>query len=211
MKNNFKKLIKKHAIRLVIVDVDGTIKDLYREHNKAIEMTFQNLRIEKSLRAKFAMWLNKFGMMFFKLGCLPTNAKMQHALLRILSIVTLNNYEVVKELYYRNCRQFSIVFKDIKQELLTLPENVKVILASTNHYTVTENLKLRNEFGVSEIRNKIYKDILKKEKIKPERVLVIGDNFFDDYVPAKCLGCKVYLVNNYNSCLKAGICKLINK
>lgn len=211
MKLNLMKLFRDNDIRLIVFDIDGTIKDLYNEHKIALMGAFKKLNIEKTKRAKFALWLNSIGMTFFKWGCLPTNSLMQNVLIWIMSIVTFKNYKELKRSYYLSYPDKSILFEKIKDQILSLPFQMDIILASTNNYTLSTKHELCNMFYVKELKEKKYKDIIQKGNVLPENILVVGDNFFDDYIPAKKLGCKTYIVNMYNSKLKDVIITLFSK
>lgn len=209
MKLNLMKQIRENDIRLVVFDIDGTIKDLYTEHEIALKEAFKKLNIEKTNKVKFALWLNRVGMMFFKLGCLPTNCLMQNMLMRIMSGVTMSNYTKLKEYYYQSYPDNSILFEEIKKQIQSMPYDVDIILSSTNNYTLSTKVELCKVFHVKELKGKKYKTIVQSSNIPSANILVIGDNFFDDYLPAKRLGCKVCVVNMYNSKLKDIIITLI--
>jgi len=202
MRLNLMKQVRDNDIRFIVFDIDGTIKDLYKEHKAALIEAFKKLNIEKTIRAKLALWLNSFGMSFFKLGCLPTNSLMQNILIWIMSIVTFKNYKELKRSYYLSYPEKSILFEDMKCQILSLPFEMDIILASTNDYTLSTKHELCNMFCVKELKEKTYKTIIQNINVPPSNILVVGDNFFDDYLPAKRLGCKTCMVNMYNSKLK---------
>lgn len=69
---------------------------------------------------------------------------------------------------------------------------------------------LDNEFKSKDLSKAIrYKEILKSEKIKPEEILVVGDSFESDLVPAKNLGMQIILVETAKETDEI-ILKLIN-
>lgn len=199
MSLNLLKIIREKSVRLIIFDIDGTIKDLHQEHKIAIEKVLKEFNILYTKRAKFALWLNSIGMVFFKWGCLPTNSFMQKVLLYIMSVITLSDFKKFKDLYYKNYPKYSILFEEMRTEILSLPFELNIILSSTNEYNLSTKQELCKEFCVEKIRAKNYSKIIKEEKIPANSVLIIGDNFFDDFLPAKVLGCNVLLVNMYQS------------
>ena len=211
MQFNILKFIRENDIELVIFDIDGTIKDLYREHQTALIEALKALNILNTKRAKFALKLNNFGMGFFRIGCLPTNVLMQKLLIWIMSVVTFSDYKELRNLYYLNYPDKPILFEDMKQEIFSLSPDIKTVLASTNKYTLNIKQEICKVFCVEEPRKKIYKDIIEGENVPFNKVLIVGDNFFDDYLPAKTLKCNVHIVNMYNSRIKKKLLKKIQK
>lgn len=209
MQSNFEKIIRENDIKLVIFDIDGTIKDLYTEHKNALVQTMKKLQVYSTKRAKFALFLNSIGMKFFKWGCLPTNCLMQSVLIWIISFIIGCDYTQFKKMYYENYPEKSILFEKMKGQIKSLPFHMDIILASTNNYNLNTQKELCHIFGIKELRAKKYKDILQKGNVPVNNILVVGDNFFDDYLPAKLLGCKVCMVNMYDSKFKAFFLNLL--
>lgn len=197
-------------IKLVIFDIDGTIKDLYSEHLIALEPALLSLGKRKSI-VSFALAINKIGMFTFKLGLLPTSLFMQNLLLFIISIITFTNYYTLKQKYYEFYPKFPIFFNDAKSEIIDFKEKSTVILASTNHYTMNMKKNICKTFCVDEPKRKIFKSIIKECNVKPGEVLIVGDNLFDDYFPAKLLGTRIRIVNRYNIYAKSSLIKLLCK
>ena len=55
-----------------------------------------------------------------------------------------------------------------------------------------------------------YATLVKKIGVDKSEVVVIGDNIFDDWVSAKKIGVKCFLVNRYQNKIKSLLCKLVN-
>lgn len=185
------------AIKLIIFDIDGTIKDLYAEHNLALGLALKALAKNKFC-VSVALAFNKLGMSIFKIGCLPTSLFMQNLLLLIMAVITHTNYYTLKQKYYEYYPAEPLFFDYVKEEISFYQKSSTVVLASTNHYTMNMKKYIGQTLCVDEPKKKIFKEIIKDYNVKPCEVLIIGDNFFDDYLPARLLGANVHLVNRYN-------------
>lgn len=206
---------------LAMVDIDGTIKDLVEETTNALIRTMESMgNINLKLRGKFVLCVNKINMYFVKTGLLPTNSFMQKTLLLFYSILLLKKYEKFKNKYFEEYNKENVFF-ECAEEMIDNLHNSQL-----NVYLVTKNrqnkriLQLKNTSIVKDIskiiigrRNvtkySVFKSFLSNRYIHKDDVLIVGDNFWDDVLPALLLGTTVVWCNMYKSKLKWCIIKIL--
>lgn len=114
----------------------------------------------------------------------------------------------VKHIYNHTTTDVSVVDLD---KLQNLKKQYKLSVVSNSSKTYVE--KYLNDFGIdcslfdhilqndfleSDMSKAVcYKSIMDKEKLSPSQVLVVGDNYYNDLIPAKKLG--------YNICQVKGV------
>lgn len=211
---------------LAAVDIDGTLKDLAKENTSALIRTMKSMgKVNLKLRGKFVLWINKINMYFVKTGLLPTNSFMQKTLLFLYSVLLFKKYETFKNRYFKAYNKENIFFESAETIIGKLEDKgLKVYLVTKNRQN-RRILRLTDKTIASKIeriivgkKNKskyvVYKSFISSRGISKKEVLIIGDNFWDDVLPAILLGVTVVWCNMYNSKLKAlviNIFKLIFK
>jgi len=199
---------------LAMVDIDGTIKDLVKENTNALIHTMEKMgNINLKLRGKFVLGINKINMYFVKTGLLPTNSFMQKTLLFLYSILLFKKYEIFKQIYFEEYNKENVFF-DCAEEMMD-----NLYSSKLNAYLVTKNrqnkrmLNLKNNYIVRDIHRviigkknitkySVFKSFLSNRYINYREVLIVGDNFWDDVLPALLLGTTVVWCNMYKSRLK---------
>ena len=201
--------------RVVIFDIDGTLKDLCEEHRKALNLTLLWFKVNKVSRWIIKA-LNKAAMGMVKGGIFPTNKAKQDILLAIFSLIALKKNNNFKEKYYNYYEKQLKIFNGVKEILSSLNNNkkVKVYYATINdqNYNLEHCGILSHQIvytsGILKLTS--YKKLLDQLKVSRSEVIIIGDNIFDDIFSAKLLGAKSILVNNYNSKFKGLMCRIFN-
>lgn len=205
--------INKSQAKLVIFDIDGTLKDLCQEHTNALRLTLKQYNVSK-ISSWFVLLINKVAMAMVKTGMFATNKRKQNLLLKVFGVMSCVKLDKFLDKYYENYAKQVELF-DGTYELLNKIGLKKVVYFSTIN---KQNYNLES-YGISQDRivytNRYfkvsaYKQILKAVNVQKQDVIVVGDNIFDDILSAKLLGVKCFLVNHYNSKLKKVFCRLIN-
>ena len=206
--------INKSQAKLVIFDIDGTLKDLCQEHTNALRLTLNHHNVSKK-RRRLVLFINKVAMAMVRTGMFTTNRRKQNLLLKVFGIMSCVKLDKFLDNYYENYAKQVVVF-DGTYELLNKIGIEKVVYFSTIN---KQNYNLES-YGIPQDRivysNRYfkaaaYRQILKTVNVKKEDVIIVGDNVFDDILAAKSLGVKSFLVNHYNSKLKGLLCRLINR
>ena len=70
MIEKLKEAIMATDAEVILLDIDGTIKDLVKEHQTALRITVNGFNRGKNLRRKFVFFLDKIAMSFVKAGIL---------------------------------------------------------------------------------------------------------------------------------------------
>lgn len=78
-------------------------------------------------------------------------------------------------------------------------DKIIYILGPEQKFFNNKNTIISEKFGVKKPSKKLFLEIIKREKIKPEEVLYVGDRYENDILPAKKLGMKTALINNKNN------------
>ncbi|MGE5680688.1 MAG: HAD family hydrolase [Bacillota bacterium] len=107
--------------------------------------------------------------------------------------------QMVSEMCYKDVKNVVLTVKDL---LRLLKENYRLGVISNfygNLDYVLKELKLDSYFevitdsGVTGYRKpdtRIFKDMISKFSVEPEELLIVGDSYFKDIIPAKLIGCK---------------------
>lgn len=202
-----------NKIKVVILDIDGTLKDLCLEHNEALVQTL-NMSGVKKWRKNIILCLNEIAMNIVKTGIFPTNGIMQRCLLFVYSIIAGVRLKKFSNNYYINYAKQVKVFNNVNDILNSLSSDKKVFFVTVNkqNYNLEECGISSNNiiYATNTFKVNAYKKLIKKLGIPKEQVIIIGDNLFDDLLSAKLLRSNCLLVNNYNSKFKNFICKMVN-
>ena len=214
MNTNVLRKIKETKAKVIIFDIDGTLKDLCKEHDNALRLTLSCFNVGKK-RTKIIYILNRLAMSMIKVGLFPTNNVMQQILIFAYSIISLKRVKSFYDEYNHNYSKQICLFHGEQELLDTLNSDKQIYFSTINK----QNYNLE-ECGIPQERIvyttgifkwKTYAKLIKDKRISRKDVLIVGDNIFDDFLSAKIIKVKCLLVNNYNSKLKAKLCKLFNK
>jgi len=199
---------------IIVFDIDGTLKDLVREHKEALKKAVNGFVKGKKLRKKFVFGLDEIAMWFVKSGVLPTNGRMQRILITIYSIILCENIANFKESYKFFYEKENILFNESKELLdeLLLTKEVYFVTVNKQNYNLEKQgiSQDRIIYTLVEKKKKAYQRLFGEKGLDESKVVIIGDNLFDDISSAKKLGVKSLLVNNYNSNFKCFIAKILN-
>lgn len=206
-------LIRSYKPKVVIFDIDGTLKDLCKEHSNALQTTLEQFEVSK-YRQKFVLVINMFAMFMVKTGLIPTNHSKQDFLVKIFAVVCGVRLIDFYDKYFENYTCELCLFEGAYDLLSSLNKEKEVYFATINK----QNYNLE-EYGIPQERimytegafkAATYNELLKNTNVNKDEVLIVGDNIFDDWASARHLGVKCLLVNRYNSKLKNIICRLVN-
>ena len=213
MKRNIISMINKYNPKVIIFDIDGTLKDLCKEHSNALRSTLKQYNVS-NCRKRAVLVINRIVMFMVKTGLISTNHSKQNRLIKFLAVLAgrsvVDFYDKYFEAYEKQCCLFAGAYN-----LLTHLNNSKTVYFAT---TNCQNYNLE-EYGIPQKRIMYtegcfkvatYNRLLRSANVKCEDVLIIGDNLFDDWFSARRLGVKCLLVNQYNNKLKKIICKFVN-
>jgi len=223
------RLLNDINLDIVMMDIDGTIKDLAKENTNALISAMKKTgNIDTSLRGKIVLTINKLSMYSVKIGLLPTNKVMLNMLLKIYCALLFTNYNKFKHLFYNEYNNEYVFFEDIDIIIKNMcDKNLRLYLVTSNSQNKNilklkkdENryaciMKYVDRLVVSKSRKYgVYKSIMQNNWMQKNEVLIVGDNFWDDVLPALILGCRVVWCNVYDSKLKKiviSILKVFNK
>lgn len=199
---------------VIVFDIDGTLKDLVGEHKEALEKVVNGFVKRKKLRKKLVFSLDKIAMWFVKSGILPTNGRMQRILITIYSIILCENISNFKELYKLFYEKENILFKESKELLKELSRAKEIYFVTVNkqNYNLEEHgiSQDRIIYTEAEKKKEAYQRLLDEKKLNKSKMLIVGDNIFDDVKSARKLGVESLLVDNYDSKTKCFIAKILN-
>lgn len=199
---------------IVLMDIDGTIKDLTKENTDALLRTMHDLNIaDSSIRSKLVLSINKVNMYLVKTGLLPTNSTMQNILLFIYAVMLFKNYAKLKETYFGEYNKEDIFFDSAEpmvkklfgngSKLYFVTKNKQNVSILNSDFAGKYNKALRLVVGRKGFTKYIaYKDFINHRNYNKSSLVIIGDNLFDDVVPAMLLGIKVIWCDMYNCKLK---------
>lgn len=206
--------IEHSKAKVVIFDIDGTLKDLCKEHSNALLLTLDECNTGK-IRKNAVLLLNKAAMLMVKTGVFSTNHRKQNVLIKVFAILSgTRNKNFVNE-YFKNYAKQLYLFDGACELLCALKSEKTVYFATINK----QNYNLE-EYGIPEekivytegaLKVATYSKILKDIGVQKQDVIIVGDNVFDDMLSAKLLGVKCLLVNHYNNKLKAIFCAIVNR
>lgn len=213
MESNIRKLIKEKGVMLFLIDIDGTLKDLTKEHMQVIN---DFLVVNNNKKKRLILKINGFFMGFVKSGLFPTNKHTQAALCYINAILFNEKYLDFKKEYLQNYSELRIIFDRCYEMLDEIEKNgAKYILVSKNEQSINfikNNERLEKSILKISLSKGNKKDTFKnaiefhkneyQNTIRDEQIVVIGDNFWDDIVPAMFLGIRFLWCNKYKSKVK---------
>ena len=199
--------------KVVILDIDGTLKDLCTEHEIALRSIVQKFKVGTH-RKEVIMFLNKIAMSMVKTGVFSTNEIKQRLLVWIFAVISGKDIKRFLSEYY-NCYSKQLeLFDGVKEFLTELNNNYNVYFSTINkqNYNLEESGISKDKIvcSIGSIKVNTYKKLIENIDVAKDKVLIVGDNVFDDWLAAKLLGVECLLVNNYNSKLKKVILKLLN-
>lgn len=209
MYNIKQKLLSNKSISYIFVDVDGVIKDLYSEHSQALNDTICMFSQNKKRRKRFILRLNMLTRPLIACGIIPTSSMMQKFLLLTYSIIL-----------FENPKKFFNAYKDFYKNKTCMFKEVVDCINSLNSYTIifvsmnSQSMNL-SKYGLCDFEiyiskyNKtgLIKSIIDEKGIKKEEVLIIGDNYLHDYIPARLLKVDYVIVDCYDNKFKQKIKK----
>ena len=212
MLEKLKETIMATEAAYVILDIDGTIKDLVKEHQTALRITVNGFNRGKKLRRSLVFFIDKIAMSFVKSGILSTNRDRQEFLLGLYALILGKSISEFRKLYDSFYEDKVIVFKGVKNLIKEVGQDKKVCFVTINpqNYNIEKLGVKKEEIYCVESKKKIYayQTVMMMNDLDPEEIIVIGDNIFDDIRPAKKLGFKYLLVDNYNNKFKRFIAKV---
>ena len=205
--------IQQYNPKAIIFDIDGTLKDLCKEHTNAVEKTLSQFGVD-GVKKRLVCMLNRIAMFIVKTGLVPTNHSKQNFLVKTYACIVGVKHVDFYEQYFENYTRELCLFDGVHELLTTLSKEKEVYFATINKQNYNlETCGIPQErimYTEGEFKAATYNKLLKRFKLKRNEVIVVGDNFFDDFFSAKQLGIKCILVNRYNSKFKNVICNLAN-
>lgn len=213
MNKNIRRFVESSDAKVVIFDIDGTLKDLCKEHTNAVQCTLERFEVS-GFKRRAILALNKLAMYIVKTGFIPTNSSKQNFLVKVYAILCgvkiVDFYEAYFESYTREICLFDGVSGLVKS--LNCESEVYFATINKQNYNLEACGISQERISYTERAFKVatYNRIIKSTGIPKKDIVIVGDNVFDDLVSAKQLGVKCFLVNRYKSRLKSLVCKLVN-
>ena len=216
MIDNLQEVIKNADVNVVIFDIDGTLKDLCKEHSNAVKTVLDRLEKPPKALKKLVLFIDKVALITIKLGILPTNIKFQRMLINIYAILLGQNMKDFGKSYNSCYKREIFMFEGVQQLIRDLSNDHEVYFATTNYQNYNLEaigIKQKAIFYAPEGTKKIstYNALLTEMDVDISDAIIIGDNIYDDVISGHILGTKTYLVNNYNSKIKSLMAKIINR
>lgn len=197
---------------VIVLDIDGTLKDLCKEHENALKATLEVQKVSYASKA-IVLFVNKIAMSMVKLGAFSTNNTKQEILTFVFAILSFRNYKKFRKAYYANYENELCLFDDVKKLLNALEGKAEVYFATVNKQNYNlEECGIKADRIICEYNQKklmTYLKLYAKFDIRKEKILIVGDNFFDDILSAKRLKVESLMVNRYGSKLKEVVCKIL--
>lgn len=206
--------IKKTKAEIVVFDIDGTLKDLCAEHSSAVKLSIAEFANCKKIRKKLILSIDKLAMSTVKTGLLPTNHIMQNVLIFIYSIVLNVRFRKFKKVYFAYYKKELRLFDGAVELIEKLNKSYEVYFATINKQNYNlEACGIGQDkiiYVTDKLKKTTYSKFIKCKGVDRAKVIIVGDNVFDDMLSAKIIKTKHILVNNYNSKIKKIICRLLN-
>lgn len=213
MNKSVMKLIQRYNPKAIIFDIDGTLKDLCKEHTNAVKLTLEQFGVGR-FRKSIVLAINKIAMLIVKTGLLSTNHSKQNLLVKVYAVFAGVKVVEFYDQYFESYTQELCLFDGAYELLDFLSVEKEIYFATINkqNYNLEECGIPQERIMYTEgaFKAATYNKILKRFNLENHEVLIVGDNLFDDFFSAKQLGVKCLLVNRYNSKLKSVICRLVN-
>ena len=213
MNKTIMKFAQRNNAKVIIFDIDGTLKDLCAEHTNAVKYTLNRFGVNK-LKQDLVLALNRLAMYLVKLGVLSTNPSKQNFLVKIYAMLCRVKIVDFYETYFENYTHEFCLFDGAYELLENLNSEREVYFATINkqNYNLGSCGISQERISYTEGAFKVatYNRIIKSIGIDKSEVVIVGDNLLDDLFSANQLGVKCLVVNRYKSRLKGLICKLVN-
>ena len=213
MNKNVMNIIRNYKTNVVIFDIDGTLKDLCREHSNALKTTLEEFEVGK-YRKKIVLAVNAIAMFIVKIGVISTNPSKQNFLVNIFAVLSGVRLIDFYDMYFENYIHELCLFEGASELLKSLNKDKMVYFATINKQNYNlEGCGIPQErimYTEGAFKVATYNELLKSVNVNKDEVLIVGDNLFDDWFSAKHLGVKCLLVNRYNNKIKKIICRLVN-
>ena len=206
-------IMKHYNPKAIIFDIDGTLKDLCKEHTNAVKLALRQFEVGKS-RNGVILAINRAAMYLVKTGLISTNTSKQNFLVKVYALIAGVKIVEFYEQYFENYTKELCLFDGTYELLAELNTKKDVYFATINkqNYNLEECGIPQDRIMYTEgaFKAATYNKLLKRFNLECHQVFIVGDNLFDDILSAKRLGVKCLLINRYNSKLKSVICKLVN-
>lgn len=206
-------VINRYNPKAIIFDIDGTLKDLCKEHTNAVELALKQFRVGR-FRRGIILAINRAAMYLVKVGLLSTNPSKQNFLVKVYALIAGVKIVEFYDQYFENYTKELCLFDGVYELLTSLNTKRDAYFATINkqNYNLEECGIPQERIMYTEgaFKAATYNKLLKCFNIERNDVFIVGDNIFDDFFSAKQLGVNFLLVNRYNSKLKRVICKLVN-
>lgn len=213
MNESVMRFVERNNAKVIIFDIDGTLKDLCVEHTNAVKNTLQCFGVNKFKR-KIVLTLNRLAMYLVKLGIITTNPSKQNFLVKIYALLCGIKIVDFYEEYFENYTKEFCLFEGVCDLLDALSGEKEVYFATINKQNYNLEacgiMQERIDYTDGAFKVATYNRIVKKLGVDKSEVVIVGDNLVDDLFSAKQLGIKCLLINRYCNRLKSVICRLVN-
>jgi len=214
MKQNVLEKITALDVEIIVLDIDGTLKDLASEHKETLSTVLNCFIKGKKTQKRMICLVDKIAMWFVKAGILPTNERMQRILTTMYAIFLFENISEFRKQYEFFYRKEIVIFDEMKQllEEISKAKDIYFVTINKQNYNLEEQGIASDKiiYTMSKKKVKAYKRLIEEKKLDKSKILIVGDNLFDDIKSAKKLGIKYLLVDNYDSKFKRFIARILN-
>ena len=131
MYKNIIKFVNKHNAKVIILDIDGTLKDLCAEHTNAVEYTLKQFGVSR-FKQKIVLAINKLAMYIVKTGFIPTNHSKQNFLVKVYAILCSVKIVDFYDAYFKNYTCEICLFDGACELLENLISEKEVYFATIN-------------------------------------------------------------------------------
>ena len=196
-------------IKAIFFDLDNTLFDFKECERQALEFLFENIgekykkeyqeifsTIDKDLWNRVALNISevpieqipeyRFKIFFDKISIKYIDYKRANKIFteKLKQSCTLveNAEEVIKYLYNKNYKLYIVT-----NGLINIQ---KIRIMNSNISTYFSDIIVSEEVGVTKPNSKIFNELLKRNKLQPSEVIMIGDSLEHDIKGAKSVGIK---------------------